>query len=462
MKRVILSVGIVALLCLIPVLASAQPANFGTSLHATRQGKATFYSAANGGFEALSNVPIATLGCQKCHPDTLPNGTAVDPATYTPSCNDCHIVPGDEPTIGVCLKCHGRMQTEMMAFNLKDVHRDTLGFKCSDCHSTGDIHGDGTAYNSMFEPGAMDVDCINCHTQLPSNPEHNQHSGDIHCATCHMQTVVACYNCHFNSMTQAHIKRAYTKIRNFMLIGTRAKDNKIFPASFQSLYYHTPDGKDTTFYTIAPYFSHSITRHGRTCSDCHDNANVQAYNTNGELWIAQWDNSQGALNVSSGVLPIPPDWQTSLKLDFLDYTGVIDTSYTNPSAWTFIKSGADVTQNMGYILPLTAEQMNKLSTPQSIDNGNPTLPTAYELKQNYPNPFNPGTTIEFVLPKKAPVTLKIYNLLGGEVARLINGKELSAGAHKVYFDGHRLASGVYFYQLQTPDYSRTMKMFLMK
>ncbi len=89
------------------------------------------------------------------------------------------------------------------------------------------------------------------------------------------------------------------------------------------------------------------------------------------------------------------------------------------------------------------------------------LPNKYELSQNYPNPFNPATTISFSLLKSGPASLKVYNLLGQEVALLVN-EELSAGSHQVKFDASRLASGIYVYVLKANDFTATKKMILMK
>lgn len=85
----------------------------------------------------------------------------------------------------------------------------------------------------------------------------------------------------------------------------------------------------------------------------------------------------------------------------------------------------------------------------------------FELKQNYPNPFNPATTIEFSLSRSQHVLLKVFDITGKEIAVLRNGR-MSAGLHKVTFDGKNLASGVYFYQLQANGFSETKKMALMK
>jgi CubicO group peptidase (beta-lactamase class C family) len=85
----------------------------------------------------------------------------------------------------------------------------------------------------------------------------------------------------------------------------------------------------------------------------------------------------------------------------------------------------------------------------------------FALRQNYPNPFNPSTTFEFALPKAAFVTLKVYNLLGEEVATLIAEKR-SAGIHRLNWDARGLASGVYLYRLQAGEFVQTKKLILLR
>jgi hypothetical protein len=75
------------------------------------------------------------------------------------------------------------------------------------------------------------------------------------------------------------------------------------------------------------------------------------------------------------------------------------------------------------------------------------VPDVYALYQNYPNPFNPATTIRFDLPEPALVTLKVYNILGQEVATLLDRELLMDDTHEVEFDAEHLASGVYFYKI---------------
>ena len=99
-------------------------------------------------------------------------------------------------------------------------------------------------------------------------------------------------------------------------------------------------------------------------------------------------------------------------------------------------------------------------TPQSVTSTEETpatVVTKYTLMQNYPNPFNPVTNISFTLPEKANVKLIVYNILGKEIATLINGN-LSAGEHTVSFDASNLSSGVYFYRIQAGNFTSTRKM----
>lgn len=86
-------------------------------------------------------------------------------------------------------------------------------------------------------------------------------------------------------------------------------------------------------------------------------------------------------------------------------------------------------------------------TSTGIGEDRPATPLAFGLSQNYPNPFNPGTTISFQLPESGPVSLEVYNVLGQQVARLVDEVKAS-GTYAVTFDGTRFASGTYIYQLR--------------
>jgi len=86
---------------------------------------------------------------------------------------------------------------------------------------------------------------------------------------------------------------------------------------------------------------------------------------------------------------------------------------------------------------------------------------SYKLSQNYPNPFNPVTTIKYQMPELNFVTIKVYDVLGKEVATFVN-EEKPIGSYEVEFDGSALTSGIYFYQLKTDTYIETRKMVLLK
>ena len=120
------------------------------------------------------------------------------------------------------------------------------------------------------------------------------------------------------------------------------------------------------------------------------------------------------------------------------------------AGWTY-SFGADFSDC--YLVKLGAESS---TAPISIS-----LPQHYSLHPNYPNPFNPTTMIDFELPRAAQVTLKVYNLLGQEVATLVDGK-IRAGTYQVPFDATHLSSGVYFYRLSTSTQSETRKMVVLK
>ncbi|MBL0174419.1 MAG: T9SS type A sorting domain-containing protein [Ignavibacteria bacterium] len=91
----------------------------------------------------------------------------------------------------------------------------------------------------------------------------------------------------------------------------------------------------------------------------------------------------------------------------------------------------------------------------------PANPTSIVLEQNFPNPFNPATTLTFSVPTALTVSLRVYNLLGQDIATLVNGK-VEAGTHTVDFDASALPSGTYYYRLQSGSTVLTRTMTLMK
>ncbi len=105
--------------------------------------------------------------------------------------------------------------------------------------------------------------------------------------------------------------------------------------------------------------------------------------------------------------------------------------------------------------------------PIDVENEKEDIPTKFALYQNYPNPFNPTTTIKYSIPNIDGIetlhvtSLRIYNILGEEIATLVNEKQ-SPGNYSVTFDASNLASGVYFYTLRVGSFVATKKMILLK
>jgi hypothetical protein len=100
-------------------------------------------------------------------------------------------------------------------------------------------------------------------------------------------------------------------------------------------------------------------------------------------------------------------------------------------------------------------------TVTGIGNETPEIPREYKLSQNYPNPFNPVTVIRYQLIVNSLVSMKVYDISGREVSTLVNG-EKRAGYYEVTFDGSSLASGVYFYRIESAGFTDVKKMILVK
>jgi hypothetical protein len=144
---------------------------------------------------------------------------------------------------------------------------------------------------------------------------------------------------------------------------------------------------------------------------------------------------------------------------------------TSPLAWVSRSplevTGVNPVDSVFYLQSAIAPLADPLAFPEgSLDTE---VPKMYTLSQNYPNPFNPTTTIAFELPEQAIVSLKVYDILGREVATLLDQQDVSEGVHEVEFAATSLASGVYFYrviaydtQLEHVQFQQIKKMLMVK
>jgi hypothetical protein len=124
------------------------------------------------------------------------------------------------------------------------------------------------------------------------------------------------------------------------------------------------------------------------------------------------------------------------------------------TAW--VTNGTDTTGSSNSLSFVAASLLTDLDAGAGRESG------AFALHANFPNPFNPRTIISFSLPQASAVTLKVFDVVGREVATLLRGALESAGSHEAAFDAAHLASGVYIYRLDTPTLSATRSMVLVK
>lgn len=156
-------------------------------------------------------------------------------------------------------------------------------------------------------------------------------------------------------------------------------------------------------------------------------------------------------------------------------TGLFTTTNLNGVNTVWVQEGAntignmvvdmvDVRQSDGFVVAATMGNgmfsTNITSLPVRVNDAKK-VPSAYVLKQNYPNPFNPSTQIEFRVAEAGHYSLKVYDILGKEVASLID-KQLNEGYHKVKFNAGRLSSGTYVYKLAGKNVNISQKMVLLK
>ncbi len=144
-------------------------------------------------------------------------------------------------------------------------------------------------------------------------------------------------------------------------------------------------------------------------------------------------------------------WGLPAFFDSVSYRGALDPSKPMSQQWTAGWTKFDP-QNTDYSKGVTSITKEKIVTPEK-----------FELMQNYPNPFNPTTVISYQLPVNSVVILKVYDILGKEVATLMNGNQ-NAGSYTYQFSTsqYQLSSGLYFYRLQAGSFSSIKKMQLVK
>ncbi len=215
----------------------------------------------------------------------------------------------------------------------------------------------------------------------------------------------------------------------------------IFPLPFT---YNSQWGSDftitnTTYYNGSPFFTTTANHTETTLVDAWGNMTIPGGAVLQALRLRRDDRYTS---------PSPPFYVRTISYSFLTKSGsiveVVASDTTAPNSGIIQTDGA--TWSINGTVGVEKEDQ---------------IPTKYSLSQNYPNPFNPSTTIHFSVPSSEFVTLKVFDVLGSEVAILIN-EEKSAGNYEVDFRASQFTSGVYFYTINAGSFIETKKMILMK
>jgi len=146
-----------------------------------------------------------------------------------------------------------------------------------------------------------------------------------------------------------------------------------------------------------------------------------------------------------------------IKLEHIDG----DTTRFSDNHYKFMRKFKGSIYSGGVIKTDSSDQEIEIDNLTSVGLVENLTPKDFRISQNFPNPFNPSTVISFQLAVRSFVTLKIYDVLGNEVAVLVN-EEKPAGNYKIDFKGNNLASGIYFYTLRAGSFVQSRKMILLK
>lgn len=313
---------------------------FKSSLHYTAGGMAYWYDKENGGLEKITGVSYLDLGCKNCH---------------TPSCDVCHKTEVNGNPVystdvsrsqDMCLKCHAR-ETAIMNINKKENTEDVhfaAGMTCMDCHTAREMHGDGIKYLSMKQEGVMDVSCEQCHDTISKTTSHTIHGENVDCKSCHIRQVVSCTNCHFETMVKEG-KRVAIPVSGWEFLMNY--NGKVTSANMQTFVV----SGNQTFLMFAPQYSHSVSKEGKKCEDCHANTNVEEIEK-GTINLTWLEN--GKVENIKGVIPV---------VEGVNYNSVFQ-NFENGNWIPISNPLPPQIQYAGFGTPLTKVQLEKLMVIQ--------------------------------------------------------------------------------------------------
>jgi hypothetical protein len=225
-----------------------------------------------------------------------------------------------------------------------------------------------------------------------------------------------------------------------------------------------------------PFFSNVLVPGTAGSTNIGDNPNFQSpptgytgpFNT-GPIALPVELTSFTAQTTSEGVRL---SWTTASELNNSGFEVQRSTNQTNWATLGFVRGAGTTTEAQSYSFVDASASGRVFYRLKQVDfdgqfeysniiEVNAGVPKTFALEQNYPNPFNPSTAISYQLPVAGNVSLKVFDMLGKEVATLVNARQ-EAGAYTVNFNANNLSSGVYFYRLQAGNFVQTRKMMLVK
>lgn len=261
---------------------------------------------------------------------------------------------------------------------------------------------------------------------------------------------------------------------NFTYLGTAVDASLGFSRAFEV----SKDGKDIywagyTLNQVLIYHSESGTLGTYTLTDS------MAFGYQAESFA--WNKKNGLLYISGGNIdttdygPFMPGHNPMKWMGINPTTKAVEDSIVwNWDAYPYPRTGSDAprprvidfsvsgdTAYVGCFWQDKAAVQMFARTISGVSLMNDRIPAAYSLSQNYPNPFNPSSEIQFAIPKAGSVVLRVYDILGRDIATLVS-EHKAPGTYKVVFDGSHLSSGIYLYELKANSVLITKKMLLVK
>jgi hypothetical protein len=170
-------------------------------------------------------------------------------------------------------------------------------------------------------------------------------------------------------------------------------------------------------------------------------------------WTTSTETNNQGFDIERASLPATP----GQRWEKIGYVAGFGTT-TEPKAYSFIDTKLETGSYTYRLKQIDLDGTYKYSEEVNVD---VEVPIEYALEQNYPNPFNPSTTIKYSIPEDGFVKLAVYNMLGEQVATLVNAQQ-KAGRYEVIFDASEYASGIYLYRLEAQNYLSIKKMILVK